>query len=130
VPACSSEAVVDEHGRTVLDASGAPQQRVDYAVHDAFPMLPAAVPLVYTLTMQACVAQAPAERPTFEQAAQLLEDTAVEVAGGMYVDSEGRKQVRARAHLFVLPLPRFRVGLLVALVSLCFFHWCWCRGCG
>jgi hypothetical protein len=67
---------------------------VQYGVHPSYPCLPSRVPLIYTLTMQACVSSIPSDRPTFDQAAQLLEDTAMEVAGGVYVDSEGKRQVR------------------------------------
>lgn len=61
--------------------------------HPSFPDLPASVPLTYTLSMHACLSERPTERPTFEQAATLLRDVAVEVAEGRYVNSIARVQV-------------------------------------
>ena len=66
----------------------------DVVVHPAFPALPASVPLTYALTMQACLAASPTERPTFEQVLTLLHDCDAEVAVGEYINSAGRIQVR------------------------------------
>ena len=38
-----------------------------YVLNPAFPTLPTAVPLTYTLTMHACLSASPDERPSFEQ---------------------------------------------------------------
>lgn len=39
----------------------------EYHAHPAFPELPEAAPLTYTLTMHACLSISPADRPTFVQ---------------------------------------------------------------
>ena len=65
-----------------------------YAMHGDFPLLQASTPLTYTLTMKACLSNKYAERPSFAQVLQLLNDVQMEVATGRYMDGTGRVQVR------------------------------------
>lgn len=58
-----------------------------------FPNLPTTVPLTYTLTMQACLSERRAERPTFAQITTILADLSSEVARGNYINSLGHIQV-------------------------------------
>lgn len=58
-----------------------------------FPNLPTTVPLTYTLTMQACLAERRSERPTFAQITTILTDLSSEVARGNYINSLGLIQV-------------------------------------
>lgn len=44
--------------------------------------------------MKACLSDDPDARPTFDEVATLLENVAIEVAGGIYIDSTGNRQVR------------------------------------
>jgi hypothetical protein len=62
--------------------------------HPSFPTLPSTVPLTYTLTMQACLSDAPAERPTFAQITTIFADLCSEVSRGNYINSVGHIQVR------------------------------------
>lgn len=71
------------------DAGGAP----DVEVHPAFPSVPGSVPLTFALTMQACLAPSPTDRPSFEQVLTLLHDCASEVAVGEYINAAGLIQV-------------------------------------
>lgn len=70
--------------------------------HPLFPRLHPLVPLTYVLTMRACLADDPDARPTFDEVATLLENVAIEVAGGIYVDSTGHRQVCSAAASFPL----------------------------
>lgn len=63
-------------------------------MHPDFPAVPASVPLTFALTMQACLAAAPTDRPSFAQVLTLLHDCDAEVAVGEYVNSSGLIQVR------------------------------------
>lgn len=58
-----------------------------------FPHLPASVPLTFTLTMTACLSEAPADRPTFAQIGTIFGDLCSEVARGYYINSAGMLQV-------------------------------------
>jgi hypothetical protein len=73
--------------------SGGSEELDAQEVHPMFPRLHPLVPLKYSLTMQACLADCPDVRPSFKEVVTLLEAVAVDVAGGTYVDSRGHRQV-------------------------------------
>ena len=60
----------------------------------SYPDVPPAVPLLYVLTMKACLSDQPEERPTFADLLTLLADMEAEVATGAYINSEGDAVVR------------------------------------
>lgn len=62
--------------------------------HPHFPNLNPSCPLLYVLTMKACLSHEAAERPSFEEIQTLLQDIAREVATGTYVNSGGAVLVR------------------------------------
>jgi hypothetical protein len=76
------------------DAADASNVR-HYIRHPQFPDLPASVPLIYVLTMKACLSELVEERPPFSDLTVLLEDTASEVDSGSYINSEGMQQARS-----------------------------------
>lgn len=57
--------------RSVISVDKKTNQEVQYMAHPAFPDVPEATPLTYTLTMHACLCMSPAERPTFDQVGPL-----------------------------------------------------------
>ena len=58
--------------------------------------MPPAVPLLYVLTMTACLSDGTDERPSFDDLWTLLADMDAEVATGSYINSEGVPAVRLR----------------------------------
>jgi hypothetical protein len=77
-------------------AAAGHRRRSAYAVHPAFPDLPASTPLTYTLTVHACLSVLPNDRPNFEQLVVLLADISSETSAGRYADSHGDMQVLFR----------------------------------
>lgn len=76
-----------------------------FTQHPLFPSLPASVPLAYTLMTAACLSERPGDRPTFSQLLVLLQDMAVDVASGAYMNSVGAMQVRCGASVVELCAP-------------------------
>eukprot|EP00892_Ulva_mutabilis_P000885 jgi/Ulvmu1/10798/UM069_0033.1 len=71
------------------EGDGGDGGRAELELNPAFPTVPASVPLTFALTMQACLAPAPTDRPAFEQVLTLLRDCEAEVAVGEYVNAAG-----------------------------------------
>lgn len=82
---------------------GASQQG-SYTHNPKFPNLPDSTPLTVVLTMAACLSDDPAERPTFLEVSQILNDVRTEVRSGAYINSNAQPQVCTHISFVLLSL--------------------------